>query len=679
MPGGLLNLVATGTQNVILTGNPCKTFFKSTYAKYTNFGLQKFRVDFNGQRQLRLTEPSVFSFTMPRYGDMITDTYFVVDLPTIWSPVVPPEGEASSWAPKSGQDSPRTDPNHIDSFPAWRPYEFKWIEDIGTQLIRRVKFTVGAQVIQEFSGQYLKNLVERDFSKSKKAQYYNMTGHVANLNDPASLFPGQGYPSVAQPYSVAGRQNSASVCQGGPAPSIYGRRLYIPLNIWFTLAAKMAFPLVSLQYAELMIEVECRPVQELFVIRNTAQGPWQVYADSVRRAQLGFIDPTQTVAPPPYKTADFNNGMENFYRFLQPPPAWDPNNPVPEADIRRTTAYRDRRTIWAANVHLMSTYVFLTDEEVRVFAARPQKYLIRQSYTHTFPNITGPTRVWLENAMGMVASWMWFFQRTDVNLRNAWSNYTNWPTRENPMILWPGSIAAGAAMSSGATQDKTLPPPNTRDAQTIGYLPIENKPEESPVYNDLYPPAPSAVAMAVPGVALTMYDAADDIGIAPRNTPATFGPPSAGHGLFVTPEYRAGFIKEIMQSWGLILDGKYRENILDAGVLSQVSKYAASDGDSPDGLYCYNFALKTNPFDFQPNGAMNLSKFSRTEFEVAIIQPPLDPSAQVTTICDAENNIIGVNKPVWQIYEYTYNLVVMEERYNVLSIASGMAALEWAR
>jgi hypothetical protein len=327
----------------------------------------------------------------------------------------------------------------------------------------------------------------------------------------------------------------------------------------------------------------------------------------------------------------------------------------------------------------MSTYVFLTDEEVRVFAARPQKYLIRQSYTHTFPNITGPTRVWLENAMGMVASWMWFFQRTDVNLRNAWSNYTNWPTRDNPMILWPGAIAAGAAMSSDETQAKTLPPPNTRDAQILGYLPIENKPQDAPLYSNLYPAAPSAVAMAIPGVALTMYDAADDTGIAPRNTPATFGNASSGHGLFVTPEYRAGFIKEIMQSWGLILDGKYRENILDAGVLSQVSKYAASDGDSPDGLYCYNFALKTNPFDFQPNGAMNLSKFSRTEFEVAIIQPPLDPSAQVTTICDAENNIIGVNKPVWQIYEYTYNLVVMEERYNVLSIASGMAALEWAR
>ena len=90
MPGGLLNLVAYGNQNVILNGNPSKTFFKTTYAKYTNFGLQKFRIDFSGQRTLRLTESSVFDFTVPRYGDLLMDTYLVVNLPNIWSPVYPP-------------------------------------------------------------------------------------------------------------------------------------------------------------------------------------------------------------------------------------------------------------------------------------------------------------------------------------------------------------------------------------------------------------------------------------------------------------------------------------------------------------------------------------------------------------------------------------------------------------
>ena len=37
MTGGLLNLVSEGNQNVFLTGNPSKTFFKAVYKKYTNF------------------------------------------------------------------------------------------------------------------------------------------------------------------------------------------------------------------------------------------------------------------------------------------------------------------------------------------------------------------------------------------------------------------------------------------------------------------------------------------------------------------------------------------------------------------------------------------------------------------------------------------------------------------
>ena len=32
MAGGLLNLISHGNQNIILNGNPTKTFFKTTYA-----------------------------------------------------------------------------------------------------------------------------------------------------------------------------------------------------------------------------------------------------------------------------------------------------------------------------------------------------------------------------------------------------------------------------------------------------------------------------------------------------------------------------------------------------------------------------------------------------------------------------------------------------------------------
>jgi hypothetical protein len=74
MPGGLLNIIALGNANIFLTGNPSKTFFRVTYSKYTNFGLQKFRIDYDGIRDLRLTEPSTFCFKIKRYAELLMDT-----------------------------------------------------------------------------------------------------------------------------------------------------------------------------------------------------------------------------------------------------------------------------------------------------------------------------------------------------------------------------------------------------------------------------------------------------------------------------------------------------------------------------------------------------------------------------------------------------------------------------
>ena len=133
MPGGLLNIVAFGNQNVYLNGNPSKTFFKTTYKKYTNFGLQKFRVDFDGQRSLRMTESSKFTFRMKRYAELLMDTYLVVQMPTIWSPIYPPQNCNENWA----------------------PYEFKWIENLGTQMIQEIEISVGGQILNKYSGDYL--------------------------------------------------------------------------------------------------------------------------------------------------------------------------------------------------------------------------------------------------------------------------------------------------------------------------------------------------------------------------------------------------------------------------------------------------------------------------------------------------------------------------------------------
>ena len=93
-------------------------------------------------------------------------------------------------------------------------------------MIKEVKFLVGSQVIQKFTGDYLHALVERDFDESKKDLYYKMSGNVAELNDPANAFDRNNF------YPSAWPTNSPNYKSVGPARR-GGNKLYFK-NILFT-------------------------------------------------------------------------------------------------------------------------------------------------------------------------------------------------------------------------------------------------------------------------------------------------------------------------------------------------------------------------------------------------------------------------------------------------------------
>ena len=195
MPGGLLNLISYGNQNIILNGNPSKTFFKSVYAKYSNFGLQNIRVDFNGQKTLKLNEDSHFSFKIPRNAELLMDSYLVFNIPDIWSPIMPP----------------------TSMYDVWKPYHFRWIEYLGTNIIKKLTLSIGGLVIQSFSGQYIQNMVERDFDKTKKELFYKMIGMTNDIHDPSTYNKINQYPNNFYITSPPGKKNV------GPEPAIRGR------------------------------------------------------------------------------------------------------------------------------------------------------------------------------------------------------------------------------------------------------------------------------------------------------------------------------------------------------------------------------------------------------------------------------------------------------------------------
>jgi hypothetical protein len=358
MPGGLLNLVSGGSQNAIMYGNPQKTHWTSQYKQITNFGLQNFRLEFEGLRHLQPTADTNYRFKVKRYSELLTQTYVVINIPDIYSPI------------------------HVDEDGNYQPYEFKWIKNLGAMMIRTINFTIGGSLIQQMSGYDILALANRDLISNTKIKWNDMIGNTPDMYDPASvhgaLYPNAQYPGVpVLPYPP------------GAEPSIRGRQLRIPIPIWWSLNAQQAFPLVCLQYNELNIEVVFRPLCELYQIRDVT---------SITGNPNNVISPNMTV-----QQHQFNN-------FLHSPETTLPTS-----------------ITWKEDVHLSATYCFLSEDEARVFALNSQSYLIRELHDTWFHNISITDKIWLQNSTNLVLNWMLLFQRSDVNDRNEWSNFTNWP------------------------------------------------------------------------------------------------------------------------------------------------------------------------------------------------------------------------------------------------------------
>ena len=111
------------------------------------------------------------------------------------------------------------------------------------------------------------------------------------------------------------------------------------------------------------------------------------------------------------------------------------------------------------------------------------------------------------------------------------------------------------------------------------------------------------------------------------------------------------------------------------GVYNYIEKYRCSNGHNDKGLYTYNFCINTDPKIYQPSGSINMNKFKNIELEMTLLSPNVDDDRkQSLVICDENGDIIGVSKSE-EIYEYTYEMHLFEERYNILRVMSNAGLL----
>mgnify|MGYP001294841523 CR=1 FL=1 len=383
MTGGLLNIVAQGENNHILTGNPSKSFFKGGYAKHTNFGIQKFRIDPEYNNSLSTYQKSSISFKIERYGDLLMDLYLCVKIPDIFSPIVKFGTEDID----KGQDE-------------FNSYEFKWIKNLGTQMIDTVEYELNGTLINKYHGDYLQSMVERDFDINKKKIYDIMTGNIEELYDPKSHYNDK-YPNYF--FEKKNRPNEFGI------PSIPGRVLYIPLNNWFSMSSKQAFPLIACQYCELKVKFTLKAIKDLYVIRNL------------------FIHNNEDIILNKYSAPMISDERNYFKRFTNIYPDLSYIDTSTNENNQKINRYYNNIPDTNNNdIHLMGKYVFLDEEERTIFLQDDKEYLIK-NVTRTeniLPN-NNSGRIEI-NSNGLVSKWMWYFQRDDVDFRNEWSNYTTY-------------------------------------------------------------------------------------------------------------------------------------------------------------------------------------------------------------------------------------------------------------
>jgi hypothetical protein len=303
-----------------------------------------------------------------------------------------------------------------------------------------------------------------------------------------------------------------------------------------------------------------------------------------------------------------------MYRFLQSPPSEPTANYTTSNNRTRISSFNDityenKVSTWNADIHLISTYCFLSKEEATIFASEDHVYLVKDVFEHKFENITGAKRIKLASN-GMISSWMWYLQRNDVNMRNEWSNYSNWPYKNIPADI--------SVYRNNDYLDGSYPNVDPIDTRTTG--------------------------------------------------------------IYSTGVFTSDNNKHILETMGIVLDGEYRENMLTRGVYDYIEKYTRTKGNAKEGIYCYNFCLNTSPYEYQPSGAINLSKFKNIELELSTYIPPIDQvNSSYDIICDLSGNPIGVRKSNWKLYEYNYNMTLYEERYNILSFVGGNCGMMYAR
>ena len=230
MGGALMQLVAYGAQDVFLTGTPEITFWKVSYRRHTNFAMESIEQTFSGQADFgrRVT------CTISRNGDLAYRTYLQVTLPQIDQTLNGTSEDIYA----------------------------RWLDFPGEQLIAQVEVEIGGQRIDRQYGDWMHIWNQLTLSAEQQSGYNKMVGNTTQL----TYLVDPNWAALDGP--CAGSTGPAQVC--APRKALPETTLYVPLQFWFSRNPGLSLPLIALQYHEVKINIDFRPIGECLWAVSTA-------------------------------------------------------------------------------------------------------------------------------------------------------------------------------------------------------------------------------------------------------------------------------------------------------------------------------------------------------------------------------------------------------------------------
>jgi len=429
MPGGgQLALVAVGAQNSSLNGNPEKTYFYTAVRRHTHFATENITVAVDGPNELMPDTQIRLRAKIPRHADLLTHLTFTFQLPAIYSKI---------WQFPSGLN----DGSVIKRLPS-----FRWIHQLGANIIAGVSIYVAGSKVQEFPGEWIAIRAATDYTPDQYQKWRTMVGDVPELTEPEWGIYGR---SPNYPYTAGEYPHSVYDPTGYTgAPSIPARQIRVPLPFWFSDAWGHALPLIALQLHEVEVQITLRSLQEIYRINEPFFN-----SEPLRPHTQLIQDPMWPTSSQPTATNPVidNLTLQNAYASWIDP-IGELSNYLQPATANPQTTLPTIGSAFSLNASLEANYAYVTEREQIMFAERALQTLVHQVQSFSYPSVVAKTRLDMD-VHGPITRMLFFGRRSDaLTYRNNYNNLSNWKNL-NQAPFWPIDASSAPLPNSGRLID----------------------------------------------------------------------------------------------------------------------------------------------------------------------------------------------------------------------------------